>query len=204
MEHIENVDITPAPRILRILGEIPFEPWRCIAELIDNSIDAFLAVDAQDTPSEKREIAVSWSRDSVAPTQRTLEVRDNASGMTLSQIQNAVRAGYSSNDPVSKLGLFGMGFNIATARLGDITEIYSARKEDSEWVGLRIDFDALTRAGMFKAPILHREKDNPEEHGTVICVSNCNYSVAGRKSGKSEIYRKFTKNSYGFHKLMIR
>lgn len=196
MEHIQNVDITPAPRILRILGEIPFQPWQCIAELIDNSIDAFLESDAQDALMEKREITVSWSRDSVAPKDRTLEVRDNASGMTLSQIQNAVRAGYSSNDPVTKLGLFGMGFNIATARLGDITEIYSARKEDSEWVGLRIDFDALTRAGMFKAPILHRKKDNPEEHGTTICVSNLKSGIRDALSNKENEIRKILQNVY--------
>lgn len=36
-----RVDITPSPRILRTLGEIPFQPWQCIAELVDNSIDAF-------------------------------------------------------------------------------------------------------------------------------------------------------------------
>ena len=38
----ERVDITPHPRILRMLGEIAFEPHKCIGELIDNSIDAFL------------------------------------------------------------------------------------------------------------------------------------------------------------------
>ena len=26
-----------------MLGEINLEPWRCLAELIDNSVDAFLA-----------------------------------------------------------------------------------------------------------------------------------------------------------------
>ena len=196
MEHIQNVDITPAPRILRILGEIPFQPWQCIAELIDNSIDAFLEADAQDVSTEKREITVSWSRDSVAPAKRTLEVQDNAAGMTLSQIQNAVRAGYSSNDPVSKLGLFGMGFNIATARLGDITEIYSARKEDSEWVGLRIDFDALTRAGMFKAPVLHLEKSHPEEHGTLIRVSSLKSGIRDTLSNKENEIRKILQNVY--------
>ena len=36
------VDITPHPRILRMLGEIDFEPHKCIGEFIDNSIDGFL------------------------------------------------------------------------------------------------------------------------------------------------------------------
>ena len=90
----ETVDITPTPRILRILGEIPFQPWQCIAELMDNSIDAFFDAKSKKIELDKKDINVTWSRDSVAPGQRTLEVCDSASGMTLGQLQNAVRAGY--------------------------------------------------------------------------------------------------------------
>ena len=35
------MDITPSPRILRMLGEIEFDEWQCIAELIDNAFDDF-------------------------------------------------------------------------------------------------------------------------------------------------------------------
>ena len=41
-ERAQDVDITPHPRILRMLGEIAFEPHKCIGELIDNAIDGFL------------------------------------------------------------------------------------------------------------------------------------------------------------------
>ncbi|SVE64836.1 uncharacterized protein METZ01_LOCUS517690, partial [marine metagenome] len=40
--------ITPDPRILRMLGEIPLKGWQCIAELIDNSIDGMAAKDDND------------------------------------------------------------------------------------------------------------------------------------------------------------
>ena len=33
---INTLDITPSPRVLRMLGEIPFQTWQCIAELVDN------------------------------------------------------------------------------------------------------------------------------------------------------------------------
>ena len=114
---VNALDITPTPRILRTLGEIPFQTWQCIAELIDNSIDAFLSSVALGD-AEKR-ITVTWSSDSVGAISRTVEISDNASGMSIDQLQNAVRAGYTSNDPIGNLGLFGMGFNIATARLGE-------------------------------------------------------------------------------------
>lgn len=37
-----NINLTPNPRILQMLGQIDFENWQCIAELIDNSVDALL------------------------------------------------------------------------------------------------------------------------------------------------------------------
>ena len=43
---MNSVDLTPPPRILRMLGKIDFELWRCIAELIDNALDGFF--DAED------------------------------------------------------------------------------------------------------------------------------------------------------------
>lgn len=138
---LNTLDITPTPRILRTLGEIPFQTWQCIAELVDNSIDAFLS----NTGLEDREqrITVTWSSDSVGAADRTLEVSDNAAGMSIDQLQNAVRAGYTSNDPIGNLGLFGMGFNIATARLGEETTILSTRSGDADWVGVKIDFQKL-------------------------------------------------------------
>ncbi len=95
---MNTLDITPTPRILRTLGEIPFQTWQCIAELVDNAIDAFLSNPARD--ERERRIAVTWSGDSVGEADRVLEICDNAVGMSIDQLQNAVRAGYTSNDPI--------------------------------------------------------------------------------------------------------
>jgi hypothetical protein len=78
--------------------------------------------------------------------------------MSVSQLEKAVRAGYSGNDPVEKMGLFGMGFNISTARLGRRTEVWTTTSESSEWVGVIIDFDLLERKQTFSAPMVRREK----------------------------------------------
>ena len=39
IEGAEELDLTPDPRILEVLGEIPYQPWQCLAELVDNSFD---------------------------------------------------------------------------------------------------------------------------------------------------------------------
>lgn len=186
---VDALDITPTPRILRTLGEIPFQTWQCIAELIDNSIDAFLSsVDLENTD---RRITVTWSSDSVGAASRTVEIFDNASGMSIDQLQNAVRAGYTSNDPIGNLGLFGMGFNIATARLGEETTILSTKSGDAEWVGVKIDFQKLIDTKKFDAPIIRKTKSNPEESGTQIIIAKLKAGILSELSNKeSEIRQK--------------
>src|SRR5262245_60308192 len=125
-----TLDITPSPRILRTLGEIPFSAWQCIAELVDNSLDAF----SKNSITGNKRVIISWSGDDVPIKDRNLEIIDTGPGMELEMLQNCVRAGYSSNDPINNLGLFGMGFNIATARIGDETLILSATETSKEWV----------------------------------------------------------------------
>lgn len=194
-EQNARVDITPTPRILRTLGEIPFQPWQCIAELVDNSIDAFLDFSPQGSNAE-RKITVAWSKDSVPMQQRTFEISDNAQGMSLDQMQNAVRAGYTSNDPISNLGLFGMGFNIATARLGEITTISSTREGDSHWVNLTLDFDALLRSGRFEVPVTYEPKYDPTEHGTRIIVSKLKSGIPETLSMKENEIRRILQKVY--------
>lgn len=196
MSNMNTLDITPTPRILRTLGEIPFQTWQCMAELIDNSIDAFLSNRLSKYDNLECRIIVSWTSDSVAAAERTIEISDNACGMSIAQLQNAVRAGYSSNNPVNNLGLFGMGFNIATARLGEITTILSARTEDAEWLGVEIDFQKLIDAKRFTAPIISIPKSNPEESGTRITISKLRTGILAELPNKENEIRQRLENVY--------
>jgi hypothetical protein len=177
-EQLGSLDITPSPRVLRMLGQIEFEPWQCLAELIDNSIDAFL-----DSRAGRKRRVLSPKVEVDVPAERGLEnasmaavvVRDNGPGMSEAELQKAIKAGYSGNDPVEKLGLFGMGFNIATARLGRRTVVETTTADSDFWSVVEIDFDVLERAGSFAAPLGRRAKTPAElqegVHGTQISVS---------------------------------
>ena len=173
----ETIDITPNPRILRVLGEIPFQPWQCVAELVDNSLDAFAKSRREGKLVEGARIDIFWSGDNVAASERVLEVADNGQGMEFKSITNAVKAGYTSNDPTSSLGLFGMGFNIATARLGETTTLSSTRAEDSAWTGVEIDFDTLVKNHAFAAAVVRQEKTGTEQSGTKVQVSKLKEGV---------------------------
>ncbi len=178
MTNEEFVDITPSPMILRVLGEIPFNFWQCIAELIDNSIDAFLK---DPSASEKRSINITWSSNATPFNDKTIEISDNAAGMTKEQLQNAVRAGYSSNNPIDSLGLFGVGFNIATARLGYRTEVITTKAGDEKWTRLMIDFEEISKKQRFSAPITYLDKNDINEHGTRIIISKLRNDISNNQ-----------------------
>ncbi len=171
----KKVDITPSPRVLRMLGQIDFKPWQCLAELIDNSIDSFLDQRGQGFIASNPRVTIELpSEHELQEGDGELVVRDNGAGMSLEQLRQAVRAGYSGNDPVEKMGLFGMGFNISTARLGKKTEVWTTTAESSEWIGVVIDFFQLEKAQTFQIPVLTREKTEYELeikwHGTEVHV----------------------------------
>ena len=161
-------DLTPDPRVLQMLGEINLDQWKCLAELIDNSVDAFVNARRQSQAISAPAIAVTvpvQDREDSAVT-----VRDNGPGMSIDQLEAAVRAGWSGNNPLDSLGLFGMGFNIATARLGMVTEVYTTRSGEKEWTGLRIDLNELRRTRSYHTPRLTRPKLDSSTHGTEIKV----------------------------------
>ena len=163
----ETVKIPPHPRILRALAEIDFDRWQCIAELVDNGFDEFLEIERTSVVhDEPLRVHVALPNSAGGK----ILVSDNGRGMLLEQITDAARAGYSGNDPLSKLGLFGMGFNVATARLGVVTTFLSTRAGDPEWVGVRIDVREMGED--FAVPVVRVPKKDPSVHGTRIEISS--------------------------------
>lgn len=165
---LRDFDLQPDPRILPMLGEIHLPQWRCLAELIDNAVDGFLSARATGKAVDTPQIHITVPTSDVPSA--WLTVRDNGPGMAVDHLEKAVRAGWSGNSPIENLGLFGMGFNIATARLGTVTTVWTARPEDAEWHGLEIDFERLRRHNNFRTPHLTRAKSDPEEHGTEVQI----------------------------------
>lgn len=188
---VDEFDLQPDPRILPMLGEITLPQWRCLAELIDNSVDGFLHAKRDGRLTEEPEVHISLPVTEHAESKIT--IRDNGPGMDVQTLENAVRAGWSGNDPIHSLGMFGMGFNIATARLGMITRVWTCREEDEEWSGLDIDFERLIRRKQFRTPRLNRPKTGRSDHGTEISIERLKpeqrqwFSKSGNRSKLSKL-----------------
>jgi hypothetical protein len=163
-----TVNITPKPRILKVLSRIEFDPWQCIAELVDNSFDEFIEIKRSGIPwNEPYEVSVSLPTSMSADA--AVVISDNGRGMSIDRVKDAVSAGFSGNDPMSKLGLFGMGFNVATARIGSVTRFLTSQAGDADWIGVEIDLDKIKEG--FEAPEIRRSKDSPNHHGTIVEIS---------------------------------
>ncbi|MBO4269090.1 ATP-binding protein [Microbispora triticiradicis] len=166
-----EVNVRPHGRILSVLGDIEFAQWQCLAELIDNAFDDFLAQDGVASAGGRPTVAVSLPGRNSDPKTAEVWIRDNGRGMSLETLTNAVRAGWTSNSRYGSLGLYGMGFNIATARLGRMTTIKTTRVGDPSWTVLTLDLVQLSRGDDYNVPVRFEPKDDIGEHGTQIIIS---------------------------------
>lgn len=181
---VETIDVTPHPRLLAVLGDIEFAPWQCLAELIDNSFDDFLAA-----PPEGEVPTVAISLPSRRSDRRDAQIwiADNGRGMSLEHLTGAVSAGWTSNARYGKLGLFGMGFNIATARLGSTTTVRTTRSGDPDWLVVTLDLRAMAQHRNFEVPVTREPKDDPAVHGTEVIIADLKqeqHEAVSRQQGK--------------------
>lgn len=149
---IKSINVTPSPRILRMLGHLELKGWQCIAELVDNSIDAALK-----TPKSDNRIAVYIPTKSELLRQQPVTIVDNGIGMTSDELENSLKAGYTSAN-TDDLGMFGMGFNIATARLGDVVVVWTSKATMDKDIGVRIDLIEMQKNKSFDLILLERPK----------------------------------------------
>lgn len=194
-ETTPSIDLRPHPRVLSVLGDIPFAPWQCIAELVDNSFDEFLRRPSAD---ERPRVSITLPGRTSRPAEAEVWITDNGPGLTVDQLQNALRAGWTSNDRHGHLGLFGMGFNIATARMGNTTVVRTARADDPHWTVVTLNLPAMQRAGHFNVPVRTEPKSYPGEHGTEIVVKDLKPALHDQLSRNSRKLRETLGDVYSY------
>ena len=166
-------DFTPDPKVLIALTHTPMLPLDALCELIDNSIDSFAAAKIQGITIEKPLIEI------VLPTRRDitnntgfLRVADNGPGMSPDMAEKAIKAGFSGNNPYDNLGLFGMGFNISTGKIGRITRFRTARSTDTYCTDTKIDLESINISKDYRLPVSETQKPDGFSNGTIIEISN--------------------------------
>jgi hypothetical protein len=170
-DQIDRLDLTPDPRMLEMLGQIPYRPWQCLAELIDNSFDELLSGPGP-ALGKPEAVYITVPKPATSDEDAQVTVSDFGRGMDRGTLEKSLRAGYTGKSRFGTLGLFGMGFNIATARLGNRTEVHTTQSGDEFWLVAEIDLRGMQRRGSFHVPVRRVPKDDPTEHGTKVVVSD--------------------------------
>lgn len=164
-----TLDLTPDPNVLVALTHTPMKPIDALCELIDNALDSFHYARLAGEPVTNPLIVITL------PHKRELQegrghlgVRDNGPGLTPEVAEKAMKAGYSSNNPHDTLGLFGMGFNISTGKLGRVTRLFTRRKSDELATEVELDLEEVKRQRSFQVPF--RQVSPPPDfiQGTLV------------------------------------
>ena len=165
-------DFTPDPRVLIALTQTPIMPLDAICELIDNSIDSFSNSKLLGKKIEHPKIWIELPKKvDLDKNFGVVRIRDNGPGMTTEQAEKAIKAGYSGNNSIDTLGLFGMGFNISTGKMGIITRFTTARKEDLFCTKTTIDLEHINETRSYQIDAEQSEKPMSFESGTQIEIS---------------------------------
>jgi len=150
MEQFRPVDIVPSPSaLIESLRGLGYSPETAIADLIDNSLAAAASL---------IEIDAQWNDG--APV---LAILDNGTGMTRSQLQDALRFGGTGprgERGALDLGRFGLG--LKTASLSQCRRMTVVTRREKETSTLILDVDFVARHGW-----MAMELDTPPSHPAV-------------------------------------
>lgn len=170
-------DFTPDPKVLLALTRTPMQPLDALCELIDNAIDSFAIAKIQGIVIDSPLILIDLpTRKQLSNGTGVVRIRDNGPGMNASDAEKAIKAGFSGNNPYDTLGLFGMGFNISTGKLGNTTTFMTARKDSGKYIRTVIDLNKINAAKSYSLEAHEIDKGDsifpPDSQGTIIEVSD--------------------------------
>lgn len=171
-------DFTPDPKVLIALTHTPMQPLDSLCELIDNAIDSFYSAKIQGIVVDNPMVIVTLpSRKQLAANGGVLRIQDNGPGMTADNAEKAIKAGFSGNNPYDTLGLFGMGFNISTGKIGNVTNFMTTRTDMASYIKTVIDLEKINMTKDYSLEATEILKSDSEPfaagtHGTIIEVSD--------------------------------
>lgn len=168
-------NLNPSPKVLVALTHTSLKPLDALCELVDNAIDSFSS-DGNDSLGIK-EISIDLPTiTELSKEEGAIRVSDNGPGMTAENAEKALTAGYSSQNVYGRLGMFGMGLNIAAGKFARKTRLITATKDSAKAVIVDVDLDELVQQGHYQVQPFEEHKDKYFRggggSGTIIELTN--------------------------------
>ena len=184
---MEQLQLQFGPEQIRSYRRLAYTPWHALAEFVDNSTQSYFdnrdALDrALRLRSEPFEVSIVVSREGSG----LLRVVDNAMGMSLAELQRALRIGVPPEHPTGR-SRYGMGLKTAACWFGEEWTVRTKRLGESTEFEVRVNVESIA-SGHLDLPTQTREGFDPEEHYTVIEVGRLIHLPVGRTLGKIKNY----------------
>jgi len=177
---------------IRSYKRLPYTPWHALAEFVDNSTQSYmnnegrlnLALTEEGRPFE---VSIVYDKDN-----DLLRISDNAMGMSLSELEYALRIG---QPPVNTSGRskYGLGMKMAACWFGELWTVRTKRLGDTIEHEITVRVDDVAN-GNNELPHVAREGRPESDHYTILEIRNLNREMKGRTLGKirdflSSMYR---------------
>jgi Histidine kinase-, DNA gyrase B-, and HSP90-like ATPase len=173
--------------VIRSYKRLSYTPWHAIAEFVDNSTQSYFnnrdVLDAAYAgDDETLEVAITYDRQDPG----VLRVVDNAMGMSLPELGHALHIGAPPSN-VSGRSQFGLGMKTAACWIGNLWTVRTKRLGETVEYEVTIDVERVAAGENTLTVSEHPDRD-PEDHFTVIEITNHNHKFQGRTLGKIRQY----------------
>lgn len=182
--------------VIETYKRLSYTHWHAFAEFVDNATQSYY--DNQSALGsaylhEGSRLNVSILYDARA---MTIEISDNAMGMSLSELNTALKVGARGHQNIGR-SQYGLGMKTAAFWLGDQWSITTTKLGEKTEYYVVIESQKII-AGNVKIQIIEREVD-PKLHYTKVKISKLHQKILGRrisniKSFLSSMYRIDTRN----------
>lgn len=166
-------DLTPDPRVLLALTHTAMKPIDALCELVDNAIDSLWTPGFETNGSREINIDLPTIGELNSGT-GAIRVADNGPGMGAESAEKALTAGYSGKNAYDRLGMFGMGLNIATGKFARATRLITATKNAEAAILVNVDLWQLMRQKHYQVQPEEIDRSGyfrKGESGTIIELS---------------------------------
>jgi hypothetical protein len=196
----QQVSIQPNVGMLSLFPHMKYQPWYALGELVDNSIQSYVANrdrlhSLYDDRGQRYRLRIDIETD--RHDGGRIVVRDNAAGIAATDFQRAFRVAEPPAD-VSGLSQFGVGMKAAAAWFAKEFRVRSSSLGESVIRTVGFDIPAIVAARRETLDVAEEATDSTT-HFTEVTLWNLNRVPKTRTVGKireylGSIYREFLRN----------
>ena len=174
------------PDIIKSYKRLSYSPWHAIAEMVDNSTQAYfnnkeLLDEKYSRNNEGLEVAIAYDKES-----DILRISDNSIGMSLLELEDALHIG-KITERTSGRSKYGMGLKTSACWIGNLWTIRTKKLGETTEYYIKVDVEEVASGNKTIIPEENHGKD-PNVSYTVVEITQLNRQFHGRTLNKIRDY----------------